>query len=159
MNGETGIEEYYSDLLNKTDAFTIVTLVNSIHYSDNLINLFRSIMNKAQRGYIVIFSMFSDLIDNEIINNDERNEDDELQIERIDNKTYRFTYPWKNDCFTEKIYSTSDVENAIESVNGLKIDEKTELINEVIRPDRIKMIRKELGFLKAHRAYLIRIRN
>ena len=156
MNGETGVEEYYSDLLNKTDAFTIVTLVNSIHYSDNLIDLFKSIMNKVQKGYIVIFSMFSNLIDTEFSNEDGENE---VEIKRLGNKTYRFTYPWKNDSFTEKIYSTTDVENAIEDVDGLKIDEETELINEVIRPDQIKLIRKEFGFLKAHRAYLIRIRN
>lgn len=162
MNGREGIEEYYSTHLNRTFNFSIVTLVNSINYSKNLIKLFQSIMTKVESGFIIVFSMFSDLIESKF----DPNADPSLSIERIDENNgnndknnFRFTYPWRNESFVERIYSTTEFESIIPKIIGLKIDPITdELESENFNAVDLDQIGIERSFWEIHKCYVLKIR-
>jgi SAM-dependent methyltransferase len=154
MNGTTGIEEYYSNYFQKQFDYAIVTFVNSIHYADDLATLFRSVMRMVNNGYIMIFSMFSDLIDTKFDSKADLN----LKIKSKGNNIYEFDYPWRNMPFTDRIYSTTQIEDVVKTIPGLKIDSITEDINDMIDPHLIDDVRHEMSFLEMHRVYILKIR-
>jgi SAM-dependent methyltransferase len=153
MSGDTGLEEYYSNYFQNQFDFSIVTLVNSIHYSDNLTILFSSIVDRINSGYVLIFSMFSDLIDTKFDNNSDPN----LSIVRLKEKYYEFKYPWKTSSFNEGIYSTGDLEEAVHLTPQLSIDPITDELNKRIHSDTLDFIAHERSFLEIHRCYVLKI--
>ena len=104
--------------------------------------------------------MFSDLIDVKF-----HNECDGVgsvrieRIERSDHNYYSFEYPWKNDPFTERIYSTIDLEDAIKTVPNISIYlEATDEVNRLIDLDSLNEdITHERAFLEIHKCYILKI--
>jgi SAM-dependent methyltransferase len=171
--------EYYTDLLSISENnFQFITFMNSIHYVEDLEATFESIINMTtQKAYIVIFSMFSDLIDASYdAEYEERSiritqlSKDKLESNKSFKSLYRFEYPWKEESFEEEIYSTHHIEDAISNINSknmnkmIQIDhEKTNLMNsDIISANRLNDIGHHISletneFLNIHRCFIISI--
>ena len=142
--------------------------VNSIHYVHDLHQFLKTLRRLGVRR-LLIFAMFSDLIDR----NYEQIERTNISIVRTgdriddrtndwaDDQTFEFSYPWKTSSFTERIYSQTDLTDAV-SANGMMLNaELSERISESISSSTIcNRLNLDLGiraYLDLHKCYVIQL--
>lgn len=134
--------------------------VNSIHYVHDLRQFLKTLRRLGVRK-LLIFAMFSDLIDRNYKQIERTNISIIRTGNRTDGQTYEFSYPWKTSSFTERIYSQIDLADAV-SANGMMLNaELSERLSESISSSTIcNRLNLDLGiraYLDVHKCYVIHL--
>lgn len=187
-------------ILDYAGMIDLTICINSIHYAQDLRKFIRSVWSiqssiqlqpsiqpmsssdtsdtdctiltdSIAKRYVMIFSMFSDLIDNNLsyVSPSNTNTNTSQWIVPIDGsvQSYEFTYPWRTTSFTEHIYSRQQIIDAVESIDtdskySVCIDrELTDKINHdisigIIGQD-LKLDPSVTAFLNMHECMVIKM--
>ncbi len=117
MWGDINSDFDYKSLI-ESRSIDVILMINSVHYMKTYDLL--SISETKRKVTLIIVSMFSDTID-EVLVNKILTYGDNFSIEKINDK-YRFTYPWKKVSFIEKIKSSEEVIGSLQ-INGWRLQQ------------------------------------